>query len=408
MSRTLTVREYGRSEAVRLDQSQRRMLRAVLAGRGGGDGVRIEPAEVDGHFTIQPQDQVGVVRVGDLTIELRPKVGVAQVLFMLSYALDPTFWREPLVAVDEDATLAEALLLLFERSCERALQRGPLHGYRGYDEALTTVRGRVRFADQIRARPGLLLPVEVTYDEHTPDIVENQLLLAGVEVLGRLRLRDDASLRRLDVLRRRLPGVSLVPWGREPPEPLWSRLNEHYRPAVSLARLIISSSGLAASVGVHQVNSFVVRMNVVFEEFVRVALREALGLSRTSFPAAGRPRSLHLDTACVVRLEPDLSWWEDGACRFVGDCKYKVADKKAQNADVYQMLAYLTRLELQDGLLVYAKGEREPVDIHVRGVAKQVLVRTLDLSAEPGQILSQVRTVAGLVRRLADSAPQAV
>ena len=63
-----------------------------------------------------------------------------------------------------------------------------LHGYREEEDALQTVRGRIRLDDQMRRRPGFLLPVEVRYDEFTDDILENRLVKAAV-----VRLKPNAS-----------------------------------------------------------------------------------------------------------------------------------------------------------------------------------------------------------------------
>ena len=53
---------------------------------------------------------------------------------------------------------------------------GLLHGHCTEEDALLTVRGRIRLGDQIRRRFGIPLPVEVRYDEFTHDIL---LTLSG-------------------------------------------------------------------------------------------------------------------------------------------------------------------------------------------------------------------------------------
>jgi 5-methylcytosine-specific restriction enzyme subunit McrC len=41
------------------------------------------------------------------------------------------------------------------------------------------LRGRIDMGRQLSRRCGLLLPVEVTYDDYTIDVLENQLLLGA-------------------------------------------------------------------------------------------------------------------------------------------------------------------------------------------------------------------------------------
>src|SRR6266480_4058001 len=144
-------------------------------------------------------------------------------------------------------------------------------------------------------------------------------------------------------------------------------------------------------------------MNTVFEQFIRVALREALRLDVHAFPAAARGRSIHLDAEHGVPLEPDLSWWDGGRCVFVGDCKHKKAEGTIPNADVYQMLAYLTALQLADGLLIYAVGEDAPHTTTVPFADKRVLVRTIDVTQAPHDVFTQIAKLAGRIRCIASA-----
>jgi 5-methylcytosine-specific restriction enzyme subunit McrC len=285
---------------------------------------------------------------------------------------------------------------------ERAVARGLLHGYRREEAALTNVRGRIRFDDQLRSHFGRLPPVEVGYDEFTADVTENRLLKAALVRLGRLHLRSDAgraALHRFDSL---LENVALVQYdSRQLPTVTFTRLNERYRPAVELARLILRSLSFELRGGRVHASSFLVGMSDVFERFVYAALREALGLTEQSFPRGCRGHPLALDRRWAVALEPDLSWWEAGACTFVGDVKYKRLELIGfRHADLYQLLAYTTAADLPTGMLVYAAGEAPPATHEVVHAGKRLEVLTLDLSGEPTQILTQVGRVAGRVRAM--------
>jgi 5-methylcytosine-specific restriction enzyme subunit McrC len=394
--RTIVLSEYQTSEPHALSVTERDALRAMVP------GLVVQPVSGSSdEYTLLPGSTVGVARVDDLTVELRPKVGLAAVLFLVSYSLDPRAWKEPDAPLAASENLAEAIIPLFVRAAQDAIRPGLLHGYRRHDEALTTVRGRIRMEDQFRRRQGLPLPVEVSYDDFTPDVLENRLLRTAVDVLGRLRLRYEPSRRSLARLHQQLAGITPVPvTSRDVPEPLWTRLNEHYRIAVSLARIIISRAALEARAGGQNASVFLIDMNKVFEDFVRVALKEALGLSAREFPQGAAGHRLSLDDGGQVDLRPDLSWWHHGTCVFVGDCKYKKTNGAVPNADVYQMLAYLTALDLDEGLLVYARGEDQPRELNVRTALKKIHVRTIDVSQDPLKVLQDVDGLASLVRTL--------
>ena len=138
-------------------------------------------------------------------------------------------------------------------------------------------------------------------------------------------------------------------------------------------------------------------MNRVFEDFVVVGLREALGLTEYTFPQEARGRELWLAAGQKVRLKPDISWWQGDRCVFVGDAKYKrTTVLGAQNHDIYQALAYALAAGLPSALLIYAHGEGDPVvyDIPSRGERIKIEVAVLDLRGTPDEILQRVDDLA--------------
>jgi 5-methylcytosine-specific restriction enzyme subunit McrC len=146
-------------------------------------------------------------------------------------------------------------------------------------------------------------------------------------------------------------------------------------------------------------------MNVIFEEFVRTALREALGVSHARFP--DRPPLMFLDRADVVPLRPDLCLVADRRVVWVGDVKYKRLPAAAyRNADLYQLLAYSIALDLEGGTLIYAADEGVSSAEHeITHCDKRLRVIALDLSVPPAKILFQTERIAG--RILSQSRPAA-
>lgn len=379
-----------------------REISHVTASALAGTGL-VEVRPEGGAWRILPRGYVGAVRIGDFQVQVTPKdkVGISSLLFLLGYAKDPGFRPEDVLGIEEPdlwPALAESLGLLVER----ALMRGVLQGYRTMEEALRTVRGRIRMGDQMSRRPGLLTPLEVTYDEFTVDTAENQILRSALRrMLGVPRLRD-AAARRLGHLDGRLDGVSVLPPGA--PLPTWrpTRINQRYQPALRLAELVLRYASAEPGPGGVRVASFVVSMWKVFEDFVTTALTEALARrpgrtvgqfkDRLDEPRPGQARGDVRMAVDIVHLDPD------GSPRLIFDAKYKVADGAGQypNADHYQMLAYCTALQVPRAWLVYAQGSGGPVDRHVRYTQKHIVEYPLDLSAAPDDLLRQVDVLASL------------
>ena len=113
-------------------------------------------------------------------------------MFLMTYALDPKHWRNEAIDLIPDADVLEAVALAFSRRTQRAVHRGLLRGYRREEDALNTVRGQIRFVDQIGRRYGLPLPIEVAYDEYTEDIEHSRLLQTAIHRLSHAHIRPMA------------------------------------------------------------------------------------------------------------------------------------------------------------------------------------------------------------------------
>jgi 5-methylcytosine-specific restriction enzyme subunit McrC len=390
----LRLSEYHTSEAVELSPAQRDWLREPDL------HLDIAPTRgIEGHYDVTPSSWIGALEGPGLSILIRPKLPIERVLFMMSYALDPASWRDLQFGFSESESLVEAIAPGFVYQIRKAFARGLLQGYRSQEDSLLLVRGRIRFEDQLRLRPGRLLPIEVRYDDFTEDIEENRLIKAALHTLRQIRLRSRPARESLRAFDATLSNVSLMEYGRAVSGPVFTRLNEHYRSAVELARLILRTASFELGPGGVTTSAFLVDMNQVFEDFVYVALSERLGLSSQTF----RQGALFwFDTRAAIAVRPDLSWWSRSKCVFVGDLKYKKIQTGIPNADLYQAFAYATAAELDESLLVYAEGEDREREHTVVNAGKRLSIATLRLTGSPAEILVEIDELAERVRAMAD------
>lgn len=336
---------------------------------------------------------VGAARVAGVDVWIRPKLPIRRLLLLLGYAYDLKAWRDETVEVAEDTDLLPAVATAFARQAERAVEQGLLQGYRVTEESAPVLRGRIRTDEQLRRRFGLPVPLEIRYDDYTVDIPENRILRTASERLLRMPRLPGPSRQSLLRLVRSMADVQPLPRGSQLPPWQATRLNSRYQPALRLGELVLKGGSIEHERGRVAVDGFMLDMAVVFEQFVTVALREAL--APEGGRVLGQPR-YHLDEERRITLKPDVVWqWPDGRPRAVVDAKYK-AEKPSgyPNADVYQMLAYCTRLHLSRGHLLYAEGAAEPGYHRVVGSAVTVVQNALPLDADPVTLLQRVAQVA--------------
>jgi 5-methylcytosine-specific restriction enzyme subunit McrC len=392
---SLTLREYQVEPAVPLTVNQRDALARLVPTLA----IRPTAGSAD-RYDLKPSSVVGSIHLDDLDIVILPKVPFDRLLFILSYSLGRVRGIAASTDLEQADDLVEAIVAAFVHQVGRAIARGVQQDYRTVDESALTLRGRLRIGDQIRRRFGPYPPAEITYDDYTVDTDMNRILRAATERLLRMRLRSHRSRMSLRAIQARMDGVSLVPFDpRRIPRIRFTRLNERYRGAIGLATLILRSSSFDIGHGDAPASSFLVDMNAAFEDFVVEALRDALRSTPGVLVQGARGHPLHLDAEKRIKLEPDLSFWVDGECRWLGDVKYKrVKSLEYPNADLYQVTSYAVASGLSNATLIYAKSEGDAGTHHIVNVNKTIHADGLDLAAPPKEILAQIDRLADAIR----------
>jgi 5-methylcytosine-specific restriction enzyme subunit McrC len=350
-------------------------------------------ALLPGQWDVAARGKVGVARIGDVDLWIRPKLDIARLLFLVGYAIDPKGWRDDQVDLATGEGLVPAVANALWRQTERALRHGLLQGYLEVEETSYVLRGRLREADQLRRHHGRVIPMELRHDDFTVDVPENRILLAAITRMLPVPRVDDLSRQRLTALRLRLADVTTLIRGAR--LPVWrpNRLNARYHTALRLAEIVWRATSPEHAPGTIAATGFLFDLAVIFEDFVTVALAESLpthgpGTATCQYPCT-------LDETGAVRMRPDLVWRVGGNAAAVVDAKYKQEKPEGYpNADLYQMLAYCTALGLRRGHLVYAKGNGQPARHVVRRAGVEIVCHAIDLTLRPAELLSRVDELA--------------
>ena len=349
------LREYGR-EVLPLTNEQAAALNRV----GGGKYLSVEPGDHSGHWQVSAHNYVGSINVAGLQVLVRPKIPLRNLFLLLEVGLRERDWHDEAVRFETTGDLLPALVSFFARTTETTLARGLYHSYREQRDRLVALRGRVDIARQL-AQPGIVIPTACRFTEFTADLIENSYLkaavarslrVAGVQPIDRRRLMQHlVTLEDVGDVRHHHTDHDRV---------AYTRLNEHYKPALRLARLVLANLTLQDAVGETQASSFMLDMNELFERFVTERLRREL---RGRMEVKGQHRD-KLDEDGTVAIKPDLLFRSGGSARLVADIKYKLIDEAAdgRHPDYYQLLAYTTALDLPEGVLIYCLDANRPDD----------------------------------------------
>jgi 5-methylcytosine-specific restriction enzyme subunit McrC len=327
----------------------RKLAEALSAGEG-----RLRVTELADSVRFDASAWVGVVRFTGLEVRIVPKLvgenlGVLQMLeYSSGLGALARLESARTLASDRDGSLVDLLALLLAEASLQIAKRGILQDYVTREESLTRMRGRLLPYEQVVRHFGQLQTLECRFDELETDIIENELLAAGLAIAKRVAI--DPEARRVAARAHAIfsevadPGAAT----RDTPPLEYTRRNEHYRPAHAIARMFLEDLAIndLYSPGAGDSFAFLLDMNRLFEDFVTRVLTSAFAGTDIRVRPQARDRTLIRDARTgkpYAAVIPDILL-ERNAGRMVRipvDAKYKLYDdRKIDQGDIYQTFFY--------------------------------------------------------------------
>ncbi|HDQ72324.1 MAG TPA: restriction endonuclease [Chloroflexi bacterium] len=369
--------------------------------RDYGSKVTVEfPSPKTGYqWELTARGWVGYIPLApDLGFSLQPKVSLGNLFRMLEYA-----YRLQSFEFLDDLVGCQSLEAFYERLAnvlaKRVLDRARKGFYRAYlpeNERLPYVRGRLDVR-HVMQKPWSA-KLHCHYEEHTPDVEENQILAWTLGCIARSHM---CSRRVQPTVRRAyqsLRGVAL-PQSFSPQDcvgRLYNRLNDDYHPMHALCRFFLEHSGPTHEMGDRTVLPFLVNMARLFELFVAEWLKAHLppGFSLRA------QEKVDIGEGDVLSFTIDLVLCseETGEVVCVLDTKYKDAAKPSAD-DVTQVVAYAEMKGCQSAVLIYPIQLSKPLNERVGSIQVRSLTFSLEGELDDAgktfvyQLLSDVRGV---------------
>jgi 5-methylcytosine-specific restriction enzyme subunit McrC len=325
-----------------------------------------------GYNRIHFRSYVGVIQVGNLTIEILPKADN-----LPETAGTKQKWQAALVEMIRQAgfirlsTLSDARLRLHSASLldiffesflaevDQLTHRGLVRKYRQNRGNLNALKGRLVFQQHISrnlTHRERFFTEHVYYDRNNPF---NRILKVALDVLQRTSSNPHliASARRLSLSFQDVD--DLLVSDDTFPRLAYTRNTERYRRAIQLARLIILNYSPDVRSGIEDVLAILFDMNTLFERYVYAQLKRAEGrrpesdiifkaqTSRLFWKAEGMHKYIRPDIIAHIEKGPDRY-------RIVLDTKWKVPrDGKPSDSDLHQMHSYNLQFGAARSILVY-------------------------------------------------------
>jgi 5-methylcytosine-specific restriction enzyme subunit McrC len=284
-----------------------------------------------GRFSVRFRDVIGVVRLGDLQIAVRPKIDDAHFLHLIRHSDAVPKVADDHAAVESGMDYASLLAHWCVTEAEGLLRRGLGVGYSEFTEELDQVRGRldvVRTFSEVRL--GRCIAV-CEFEELGEDTPLNRIVKAACRKIAGGESFSSALRRRATSVVARMGAVGeLHPSDRNSNV---SRLTRSYSRCLPLAKLVLAGQGLRAHFGNVTGSVFLMRTPELVEDGLRNLLRRMLPHSNV------RKQRLLLSGGGGISMNPDLLF---GAPDAVGDVKYRLFGGDWERGSLYQGVTFAT------------------------------------------------------------------
>lgn len=276
----ITVFEH---EIVRYDHGQKKITRDQFEAleRFHGSGVPYFKLVYKG---VQFNEYVGVIQVGDTVIEVLPKAD--------KHDANEKLWRERLIGMlkavgqfdvkspgsghlkIKSNSILDLYFELFVNEVEYLLHTGLVKRYRQREGNVTALKGSLQFGKHLQQN---LIHHERFYVRHTHYDVHHQLnaiLYKAVKLLSRINRNSDLQSR-IGALMLNFPEMQdLKVYESTFEKIIYTRKNQHYQNAISIARMLLLQFHPDLSKGRNDVLALMFDMNVLWEKFVLASLRK--------------------------------------------------------------------------------------------------------------------------------------
>jgi len=374
--------------------------------------VKVDAFGWTGRNRVRTAQYVGMVPSAGARLEILPKIddlGVGDSRRVLTRMIGIA-WGVPVQ--DGDVTghdyqkydLLELLIGLFARRLLCQVRAGLARAYRGYEDDLSRLRGKMNVTRQFTRLAASPQKLACRYDEFTADTGLNRLLLCAVMFLRRESARADTQ-RLLNELASHFADVEVVPASAALAEQfLPDRVNQRWAILAKLARLLLSSVYQTAHSGNREGIALLFDMNVLFESYVAaLAGKACLPLG---YKACIQGPQGYLTGEEAFQTKPDLHF-KRGDDVIVLDTKWKKVDPAqphfgVDQKDAYQMHAYAHVYASRSTILLYPhhRGIPESSGHQMRWRFKtggsDLIVATIDLTKSPDDFCASLRRLLEL------------
>lgn len=368
---------------------------------------------------IEARNFVGLVQLeSGIKIQIVPKMELAPeenksrkvLLNMLKEMKDFSGWNLPEARVISGSTnLYDIFIDMYIREAKTLVKRGIRSDYVEKEGNLTSYKGKLLVARQIRENMVHQERFYVRYQEYSQNRAENRIIKTTLMKLK----KATSNGKQTQEIKKLLSAFEEIPVSSDIKNDFakvrTDRNSKEYEQILKWSRVFLENESFGCFAGEEKARSLLFPMEELYENYVACRLKKhPENTWKVSVQDGGHTL---FDTPKMFKIRPDIVLRKDGRCVIL-DTKWKLLEGSRWNnygiksADMYQMYAYSKRYKAQDIWLLYPQTEwmrnQEPVlydsgendagfptRIHIFGVD------VTDINASLARLLEKLEVDAG-------------
>lgn len=310
-----------------------------------------------GYNNVKFKQFVGVLKVGDLTIEVLPKIDRGKkereeelwqniLLKMLIRSKTIPILPNNLAQLNaQKHTLFEAFIQLFLQEVEKILADGLVKKYRSKEGNLNALKGRLMFGRHLAQN---IVHQEHFYTTHTTYDTQHllhQIIAKTLRLIRQIGSENQPNLARISFDFPEMPDIKVDETTFE--RIVYGRNTERYRQAMYWAKMLLLNYYPDVQHGNKEVVAIMFDMNQLWEKFVFVEMKKQI----LDYEVYEQNKKHFWETKTI---RPDIFLHKKGMPNIIIDTKWKIPNEKSpSDDDLKQMFVYHLYFEADTTILLY-------------------------------------------------------
>lgn len=271
----------------------------------------------------------------------------------------------------QNAHLLEIFVIMFLNELEMLIKKGLKSDYIECEQNRKFLKGKLLFTQNLKHNFAHKERFFTASDEFTSDIAPNKLIKSTLLLLSTRPFSTKTNAR---IMQSRFVFDEISPsqnYDKDFAKCVNLRHFKAYELILLWCKIFLKKQTFTAYQGSEKAFALLFDMNKLFESFVAWHLKRYVAHEQCEYKVKTQESSKHLleiGGECKFQIKPDIVCRKDNAVIFIADTKWKILnfsrnDYGVSQSDLYQVFAYLSKYQCQNGILIYPKIDDENNDL---------------------------------------------